>query len=180
MTFWETRKVEEDNLLKENKENKNETTEHGSDKGKESFENFKQEVEIANDNIFNLISSYPDLVSHIAEGLRKNPSNNQQQFLVLWYIAWETANYLKEKDKSVYEDMYPILNKYINLVNKAKQSLNDINFYNMFSDLTEKIEENADRLPKNNSKRPWNNPFSTTWERTFYKQEGSSADNIPS
>lgn len=178
MTFWEAREQQkqlksslngvESNNSQENLE-KPETKED-QEKNKELvvLKNFEREVTIANNNMYNLISKYPDLVSHISEGLNKNPSQNQL-FLELWYIVWETKNYLEKNDKSTYEETLPFLSEYINIVNEAKQPLKLVNFYDWFKDLPELIKEAADKLPKKISKRHWDNPFNP--ERTFYMEE---------
>lgn len=174
MSFWEAPKTQEnlpDNQkTKEKVEVRREVEEkEDNSREKKNLENFEQEVEKANNNMFDLISDYPDLVSHIAEELRKNPSQNQQ-FLTLWYIVWEIKNYLEKNDKPTYEETLPFLSEYINLVNKAKQALKDIDFCNCFQSLSEWIKEAANKLPKKISKRPWDNPFNP--ERTFYNQDG--------
>ncbi len=105
-------------------------------------DSLKREVETANKNMLNLVSRYPKLSSHIWKELKKDPEKNQL-FLLCWYIAWETAKYLKEKDKVLSKEASSILEEYVSLANEAKQKLDDIEFVGIFKEFAENIEMEA-------------------------------------
>jgi len=125
----------------------------------ETTNKLKQEIEIANNNMFKLISPYPELLSHIGKEIQKDPQKNQL-FLLCWYIAWETEKYLKENDKILYNEAKPILEWYIKLVNEAMQWLGNIEFYETFKDFAEKIKNEAPK--KRTERRKGNLAFTPT------------------
>lgn len=123
-------------------------------------------VKSINDKLFKLLSGYKDVLYTIQKKLKNIPNKENQLFSVSALIVWEADAYFARKDPVFYKEILkPRFSEYLYCLNSAKQNLEDVEFYELYSDLFEKIENSKTEKPQQST-------------NTFFSSSGDPKDKI--